>query len=53
MSACTTFEPVTLRERNKRSGRIGLRPRAWRTTNAASRTIVTAPRTAVRSETSP
>ena len=39
----TRFAPVTLRERNRRSGISGLAMRAWRATNAASSAIETAP----------
>ena len=53
MSPCARFAPETSRDRKRRRGRMGLRPRAWRTTNAASSAPVTRARTSVRVETRP
>ena len=53
MRACTRFVPATVRERNTRRGRIGLRPRAWRTTNAPRSATATPPSATVRVEPSP
>ena len=52
-SAITMFEPVTSRERNRRSGISGLSIRAWRTTNATSRTAAMPASVSVRVEVQP
>ena len=52
-SACTRFDPDTLRDRNSRSGISGLAIRAWRTTNATSSAIATAPSASVWAEPQP
>ena len=53
ISACATLAADSLAEANTRRGRIGLLPRAWRTTNAASSRIENAPKPSVRREVSP
>ena len=52
-SACTTFAPATLRERNSRSGMSGSAMRAWRATNAASSASAMPPSTSVRADVQP
>ena len=49
----TRLAPVTLRERNRRSGISGLSMRAWRCTKAATSAIETAPSTSVCVEPKP
>ena len=50
---CTTFAPVTFRERNSRSGMSGLAAVAWRATKPAKSASDTAPRISVRAEPKP
>ena len=52
-ATCTPLAPVTLRERNTRSGISGLAARAWRRTNRPSSTSATAPRPSVWAEAQP
>ena len=48
MSACTTLAPVSVRDRNRRSGSSGVAAVAWRTTNPASSATASAPVPRVR-----
>ena len=53
VSACTTFAPETLRDRNIRNGRSGVRARCCRAKNAASSTTAMAPVPSVRADPQP
>ena len=53
ISAWTTLAAESLVDANTLKGRIGLRPRAWRATNAPNSARATPPKTTVCSEARP